>query len=154
MLKRARGRPAIRRLRGYVHPPRLTGTFLHPAAHRRLTLFDLIIRNGTIIDGTRADRYPADIGLRADRIAAIGNLRDTESQHSIDAQGKIVRPRALSMSTTTPTAGSCSSPTFPFFPRPCKALPPKSSWPMASPTPQLTPPPAPIGSTTCAPSTA
>ena len=55
-------------------------------------MFDLIIRNGTIIDGTRADRYPADIGLRADRIAAIGDLGDTESQHSIDAQGKIVAP--------------------------------------------------------------
>ena len=55
-------------------------------------MFDLIIRNGTIIDGTRTDRYPADIGLRADRIAAIGDLGDTESQHSIDAQGKIVAP--------------------------------------------------------------
>ena len=55
-------------------------------------MFDLIIRNGTIIDGTRADRYPADIGLRADRIAAIGDLGDAESQHSIDAQGKIVAP--------------------------------------------------------------
>ena len=55
-------------------------------------MFDLIIRNGTIIDGTRADRYPADIGLRADCIAAIGDLGDAESQHSIDAQGKIVAP--------------------------------------------------------------
>ena len=55
-------------------------------------MFDLIIRNGTIIDGTRTDRYPADIGLRADRIAAIGDLGDTASQHSIDAQGKIVAP--------------------------------------------------------------
>ena len=82
----------MRRLRGRVQPPRLTGTFLHTAAHRRLTLFDLIIRNGTIIDGTRADRYPADIGLRADRIAAIGDLGNTQSQHSIDAQGKIVAP--------------------------------------------------------------
>ena len=82
----------MRRLRGRVQPPRLTGTFLHTAAHRRLTLFDLIIRNGTVIDGTRADRYPADIGLRADRIAAVGDLGNTQSQHSIDAQGKIVAP--------------------------------------------------------------
>ena len=82
----------MRRLRGRVQPPRLTGTFLHTAAHRRLTLFDLIIRNGTVIDGTRADRYPADVGLRADRITAIGDLGNTQSQHSIDAQGKIVAP--------------------------------------------------------------
>ena len=98
-------------------------------------MFDLIIRNGTIIDGTRTDRYPADIGLRADRIAAIGDLGDTASQHSIDAQAAKSSPRALSMSTTTPTAGSCKSPTS--SPRPSKALPLKSSWPTASPMPPV-----------------
>ena len=61
-------------------------------AHRSFALFDLTIHNGTLIDGTRANRYPADIGLRADRIAAIGDLGNAESQHRIDARGKIVAP--------------------------------------------------------------
>ena len=36
--------------------------------------FDLIVRNATIIDGTRAPRYDGDIGVRDGRIAAIGRL--------------------------------------------------------------------------------
>jgi N-acyl-D-amino-acid deacylase len=38
------------------------------------TKFDLLIRNATVIDGTGADRYTADIGINADRIAKVGDL--------------------------------------------------------------------------------
>lgn len=55
-------------------------------------MHDLIIRNGTIIDGTRAPRYKADIGIRADRITAIGDLSSTEAGQHIDATNKIVAP--------------------------------------------------------------
>lgn len=37
--------------------------------------FDLIVRNATVVDGTRAPRYVADVGVRGDRIAAIGSLK-------------------------------------------------------------------------------
>lgn len=55
-------------------------------------MYDLIISNGTIIDGTRAPSFKADVGIRADRIAAIGDLSAAESSQRIDATGKIVAP--------------------------------------------------------------
>jgi N-acyl-D-amino-acid deacylase len=35
---------------------------------------DLIIRNGTVIDGTKAPRFEADVAVQDGRIAAVGNL--------------------------------------------------------------------------------
>jgi len=54
--------------------------------------FDLVIRGGTVIDGTKAPRFEADIGIRAGRIAAIGDLKDEAAARIIDAAGKIVAP--------------------------------------------------------------
>ncbi|HUN70014.1 MAG TPA: amidohydrolase family protein, partial [Burkholderiales bacterium] len=54
--------------------------------------YDLVIRNATVIDGTRAPRYEADIAVEGDRIAAIGSLRNSNSKAVIDARGKIVSP--------------------------------------------------------------
>jgi N-acyl-D-amino-acid deacylase len=54
--------------------------------------FDLLIRNGTVVDGTRVARYEADIGVRKGRIEKIGNLRKEKSEIEIDATGKIVAP--------------------------------------------------------------
>ena len=55
---------------------------------------DLIIKNGTVADGTGAPRFAADIGITDNRISHIGQL--TESDHHgakvIDAAGKIVSP--------------------------------------------------------------
>ena len=48
--------------------------------------FDLLIRNATIIDGTRAPRFAGDIGMRGDRIARIGDLdRPRTASVEIDA---------------------------------------------------------------------
>jgi N-acyl-D-amino-acid deacylase len=54
--------------------------------------FDLVVRNGTVIDGTRAPRFDADIGVRAGRIAAIGRLRGQPARERLDATGRIVAP--------------------------------------------------------------
>jgi N-acyl-D-amino-acid deacylase len=54
--------------------------------------FDLIVRNATVVDGTRAPRYKADVGVRGDRIAAIGSLENSRAKTEIDAAGKIVSP--------------------------------------------------------------
>jgi len=54
--------------------------------------FDLVISKGTIVDGTGRPRFPADIGLRDGRIAALslaGTLRGAET---IDAAGRVVAP--------------------------------------------------------------
>jgi len=55
-------------------------------------VYDILIKNGTIIDGTRALRYRADLGIRGDRIEQIGDLGNAEAQQVIDAAGKIVAP--------------------------------------------------------------
>lgn len=55
-------------------------------------MFDLVIKNGTIIDGSKAPAYRADVGIRGDRIVALEQLEAAESQQVIDASGKIVAP--------------------------------------------------------------
>src|SRR2546426_201848 len=59
--------------------------------------FDLVIINGHIIDGTGSPWYSGEVGIRAGRIAAIGNLSDTPRTRTIDAQGKIVAPGFIDM---------------------------------------------------------
>ena len=54
--------------------------------------FDLVIRNGSIIDGTRQPRFSADVGIRGDRIAALGDLGRADARSTIDAGGRIVAP--------------------------------------------------------------
>jgi N-acyl-D-amino-acid deacylase len=59
--------------------------------------FDLVIVNGHIIDGTGSPWYSGQIGIRAGRIAAIGNLEASPRKQTIDAQGKIVAPGFIDM---------------------------------------------------------
>jgi N-acyl-D-amino-acid deacylase len=54
--------------------------------------FDLLIRNGTLIDGTGAPRRAGDVGVRGDRIMALGALQDATAAAALDASGKIVAP--------------------------------------------------------------
>jgi N-acyl-D-amino-acid deacylase len=54
--------------------------------------YDLIIRGGTVIDGTKAPRFDADVGIAGGRIAAIGNLAGATADEVIDATGRIVAP--------------------------------------------------------------
>jgi N-acyl-D-aspartate/D-glutamate deacylase len=53
--------------------------------------FDLLIRNGTIVDGSGAARYQGDVGIREGRIVEIGRLRSA-AERVIDADGLIVSP--------------------------------------------------------------
>lgn len=56
------------------------------------TAFDLLIRNATVIDGTGAPRYGADIGIRGDRIARIGDLSGQRGALEIDLRERIAAP--------------------------------------------------------------
>jgi N-acyl-D-amino-acid deacylase len=55
-------------------------------------VFDLVITNGHIFDGTGSPWYSGDIGIRDGRIVSIGNLTDTSRKRTIDAAGKVVAP--------------------------------------------------------------
>jgi N-acyl-D-amino-acid deacylase len=54
--------------------------------------YDLIFRNGMIIDGSGRKRYQGDIAVRRAVIEEIGNLSNAETAREIDVQGKIVCP--------------------------------------------------------------
>jgi N-acyl-D-amino-acid deacylase len=53
---------------------------------------DLVIRGGTVIDGTKAPRFDADVAIDAGRIAAIGTLGDVRGRETLDATGLVVAP--------------------------------------------------------------
>jgi len=55
-------------------------------------MLDLIIRNGQICDGTGGDIFYGDIAVEGERIVQIGDLKDAEAAHVIDAAGKTVTP--------------------------------------------------------------
>lgn len=54
--------------------------------------FDIIIRGGTVVDGTGAPARVADVGLQGDRVAAVGNLSGAGAGQVIEATGRIVAP--------------------------------------------------------------
>jgi N-acyl-D-amino-acid deacylase len=54
--------------------------------------FDVLIKNGKILDGTGNPWYSGDLGIRGDRIVAIGKLSGATAKKTIDAAGKIVAP--------------------------------------------------------------
>ncbi|CAN7558159.1 N-acyl-D-amino-acid deacylase family protein [Variovorax sp. LjRoot178] len=54
--------------------------------------FDLVVRHGTLIDGTGSARRQADVGIRGAHVAAIGDLAGLRGAVEIDATGRIVAP--------------------------------------------------------------
>jgi N-acyl-D-amino-acid deacylase len=59
--------------------------------------YDLLLRNGRIIDGTGSPWYAGDLAIREGRIAAIGRLGNTPAKRTIDAAGKVVAPGFIDM---------------------------------------------------------
>lgn len=55
-------------------------------------LFDLILRKGTVIDGTRRPRFDADIGILDGRIAEVGDLSGAKAREVMDVAGRIIAP--------------------------------------------------------------
>jgi len=90
--------------------------------------YDLLIRNGTVVDGSGARAFHADVAIKDGRIARIGDLKGVSARRTIDASGLVVapgfidvhthaddlaqKPRAenfLRMGVTTIVAGNCGS---------------------------------------------
>jgi N-acyl-D-amino-acid deacylase len=61
------------------------------------TSFDVLIKGGTVYDGTGTRPRQADIAIRGDRIAAIGKLRNARAKAVIDARGFAVSPGFINM---------------------------------------------------------
>lgn len=60
--------------------------------------YDVIIRNGTVVDGSGMPRYRADVGIVGDKIATIGKIRD-QAREVIDAEGHVVTPGFIDVHT-------------------------------------------------------
>ena len=54
--------------------------------------FDLLIKNGTVVDGTGGPSYQADVGVAAGKIAEVGKKLTGKAQKTIDASNLIVSP--------------------------------------------------------------
>jgi len=54
--------------------------------------FDLVLRGGTVLDGTGGPGFSADIGLAGDRIAAIGRIAPEQGRAAVDVSGLHVAP--------------------------------------------------------------
>jgi dihydroorotase/N-acyl-D-amino-acid deacylase len=74
--------------------PALLPVLLFAAA---LQPYDLVIRNGHIVDGTGSPWYAADLAIRDGRIAAIGKLDGAPAKRTLDARGMVVTPGFIDM---------------------------------------------------------
>jgi N-acyl-D-aspartate/D-glutamate deacylase len=61
--------------------------------------FDVIIRGGRVLDGTGNPWYRADVGIRGDRIAAVGDLATARAAREVDARGLYVAPGFIDVHT-------------------------------------------------------
>src|ERR1041384_6017627 len=63
-----------------------------PAISARSHTYDLLIRNGTILDGTGREAARGDVAVQDGKIARIGRLQRVDARVVIDAEGLIVAP--------------------------------------------------------------
>jgi N-acyl-D-amino-acid deacylase len=61
--------------------------------------FDLLFRDVTVVDGTGAEPYAADVGTQGDRIVAIGTLSEHDAQRVIEGNGRCLMPGFIDVHT-------------------------------------------------------
>ena len=67
-------------------------------------MLDWLIRGAQVLDGTGADAFPADVGIKDGTIAAVGRLTDVDAAHVLDAQGRTLTPGFLDIHRHTDAA--------------------------------------------------
>src|SRR5438445_2784058 len=65
--------------------------------HAALPLYDNIIRNGRVIDGSGRPGFNTDVAIKGDRVVRVGNLRGVKAKREIDARGQVVAPGFIDM---------------------------------------------------------
>ena len=55
-------------------------------------MLDLLVRGGTVVDGTGAPRFTADVGVEDGKIAELGSLEGAQAAETLDASGLVVAP--------------------------------------------------------------
>ena len=63
--------------------------------------YDVIIRNGTVYDGSGQPGLKADVGINADTVAFIGDLKEAQGTQEVDASGLAVAPGFINMLSHT-----------------------------------------------------
>ena len=64
-------------------------------------MFDILIENGQVVDGSGVPRYRADVATKGDRIVEVGRLEGAEAETVIDASGCVVTPGFVDMHSHT-----------------------------------------------------
>src|SRR5437764_528946 len=75
-----------------------------PRAKSQPQSFDIIIKGGTVYDGTGRAPVKADVGIKGDRIAAVGNLSRATATTIVDAKGLAVAPGFINMLSHSETS--------------------------------------------------
>jgi N-acyl-D-amino-acid deacylase len=75
---------------------------LAPATPAAAETFDIVIRGGTVYDGTGVPGRRADVGIRGDRIKSVGDLSRAKTRTVIDARGLAVAPGFINMLSWAP----------------------------------------------------
>jgi N-acyl-D-amino-acid deacylase len=83
--------------RAFLSSAALTATSLTLPAAEPMAAFDILIRRGTVYDGTGQPGRRADVGIRGDKIAAVGDLATATAKTTIDAAGLAVAPGFINM---------------------------------------------------------
>ena len=61
--------------------------------------YDIVLRNGMIVDGARNPRYKGDIGIKEGVIQRMGRIKEGEGAREIDAEGLVVAPGFIDLHT-------------------------------------------------------